>query len=414
MKRRLRWRPALLAAMLCQAPVMGLADTPPDTPSTQSEVPMAPQPGPQLDADERSGREIFQQFRSGLADPNCDDASGGRWRKQFGHAPRQLADAGVDALPMFGYVVDALRDADLPTEFALIPFVESGYRPGARSGSGPAGLWQFIGLTARNHGVAVAKGYDGRLSPVDSTRAAVRYLKTLYGMFGGDWRLAVMAYNAGEYRVLKSMQRAGMSAANAQPTKLPGLSGITYAYVEKLHALACVFQQAGSQDQWLQALDRPVPRLAPQALPVGSNLSRWADQQDHDPNLLKRLNPALADAPSTRATRMVLAPTSADGLQPITASSLVQAEEANAVAAAGKGLATLAVPAAAEPTAAATRSHTVQRGESIWSIARHYGLRTQDLQAANQLGGKSVLRPGTVLKLDGETGHIGQLGSPAE
>ena len=51
-------------------------------------------------------------------------------------------------------------------------------------------------------------GYDGRLSPVDSTRAAVRYLKTLHGMFAGDWRLAVMAYNAGEYRVFGALRRS--------------------------------------------------------------------------------------------------------------------------------------------------------------------------------------------------------------
>ena len=53
-------------------------------------------------------------------------------------------------------------------------------------------------------------GYDGRLSAVDSTRAAVRYLKTLHGMFAGDWQLATMAYNAGEYRILQSLRRGGM------------------------------------------------------------------------------------------------------------------------------------------------------------------------------------------------------------
>ena len=66
-------------------------------------------------------------------------------------------------------------------------------------------MWQFIGTTARNHEVPMRSGYEGRLSPVDSTQAAVRYLKTLHGMFGGDWRLAVMGYNAGEYRILQSL-----------------------------------------------------------------------------------------------------------------------------------------------------------------------------------------------------------------
>ena len=122
---------------------------------------------------------------------------------------------------LFGYVVEELRKANLPTEFALIPFVESGYRPNARNGSGPTGLWQFIATTARNHRVPMANGYDGRLSAVDSTQAAVRYLKTLHGMFGGDWRLATMAYNAGEYRVLQSLRKAGMNAQNASRRPCP-------------------------------------------------------------------------------------------------------------------------------------------------------------------------------------------------
>lgn len=173
----------------------------------------------------RNGQEIFTSFRDGLAEPSCDaEATSPRWQKQFAHAPSRLANQDDDALVLFGYVVEELRKADLPTEFALIPFVESGYRPNARNGSGPTGLWQFIATTARNHRVPMTNGYDGRLSAVDSTQAAVRYLKTLHGMFGGDWRLATMAYNAGEYRVLQSMRKAGMNAQNAKPSALPGLS----------------------------------------------------------------------------------------------------------------------------------------------------------------------------------------------
>src|SRR3546814_15089392 len=115
-----------------------------------------------------------------------------------------------------------MREAHRPTGYALSPVVESGYKPGARSSSGPAGLWQFIALTARDHEIAIRPGYDGRLSPVESTRAAVRYLKTLHGMFAGDWRLAVMAYNAGEYRVLGPLKRSGQRAMDADPAQPVG------------------------------------------------------------------------------------------------------------------------------------------------------------------------------------------------
>ena len=339
----------------------------------------------------RSGRDIYEDFRDGLASPQCDAAAThGRWKQHFSRAPSRLTQPNDDLLPLFGYVVDALREAGLPTEYALIPFVESGYRPGARSAGGPAGLWQFIASTARNHGIGIRDGYDGRLSPVESTQAAVRYLKTLHNMFGKDWRLAVMGYNAGEYRVLQSMRRAGMNARNARPAELPGLSGITYAYVEKLHALACLFQQADDSAEWMRALDRQVPRLAPYEL--DGALDAWARRNGHDPAMLKRLNPAFANGTPPRGGRTlrVLAPAT-DGNAP--------APEEHA----STSIATADEPAPPAAAATGARSHVVKRGESAWTIARRYGLTAQQLQARNHLQANSVLKPGMVLRLDDET-----------
>ncbi|NDK37742.1 LysM peptidoglycan-binding domain-containing protein [Pseudoxanthomonas gei] len=353
-------------------------------------LPVEPLPA----SNQRNGREIYEEFRHGLADPRCDASTTSvRWKKHFGHAPGQLARANDDLLPLFGYVVDALRAADLPTEFALIPFVESGYKPGARSASGPAGLWQFIGVTARNHGVSMRAGYDGRLSPVDSTQAAVRYLKTLHGMFGGDWRLAVMGYNAGEYRILQSMRRAGMNAQNAKAAQLPGLSAITYAYVEKLHALACILQLADDREEWLRTLDRPVPRLASQTLPGDvASLESWATRQGHDPSLLRRLNPALAGgiSPGSKPMR-VLAPSDA---RPSRAIDYIAQAPARTEA---------TMPAPAQGSSPGG-SHTVRRGESAWTIARRYGMQPQQLLARNGLASSAVLKPGMVLKLEADAG----------
>ncbi|QDW67396.1 lytic transglycosylase domain-containing protein [Luteimonas granuli] len=239
-----------------------------------------------------SGAAIYDRFVEGLAQPGCEDASP-RWRAHYAHVPRQLASGEGEVLPLFGYVVEALRSAHLPTEYALIPFVESGYRPGARSASGPAGLWQFIAATARNHDVPIRGGYDGRLSPVDATRAAVRYLKTLHGMFAGDWRLAVMAFNAGEYRVLGALRRHGQRPADAQPQALESLSRSTRAYVRKLHALSCLMMEAGGDAEWTRALDRPVSRLvAVELTGESAGLESYARRNGLDPARLKRLNPA--------------------------------------------------------------------------------------------------------------------------
>ncbi|WMJ68037.1 lytic transglycosylase domain-containing protein [Stenotrophomonas sp. 24(2023)] len=349
----------------------------------------------------RNGQDIFASFRQGLAESTCDaEATSPRWQEQFAHAPARLANQDDDALVLFGYVVEELRKANLPTEFALIPFVESGYRPNARNGGGPTGLWQFIATTARNHRVPMDKGYDGRLSAVDSTQAAVRYLKTLHGMFGGDWRLATMAYNAGEYRVLQALRKAGMNATNARPAALPGLSPITYAYVEKLHALACVLEDAEEQPAVMASLDRTVPVLKAHPLPAGTSVQQWAAQRALDPARIARLNPALSGTGRASASTRVLAP--------VAAASTTVTEAPPALAA----TAGTSAPASAQPAPAVARTvasaadrprarrHTVRDGESAWTIARRYGMPVKALLSLNGLSGNAILKPGAVLRIE--------------
>lgn len=352
----------------------------------------------------RNGQDIFASFREGLAEPSCDaDATSPRWKKHFAHAPARLANQNDDALVLFGYVVEELRKASLPTEFALIPFVESGYRPNARSSAGPTGLWQFIATTARNHRVPMTEGYDGRLSAVDSTQAAVRYLKTLHGMFGGDWRLATMAYNAGEYRVLQSLRKAGMNATNAQPEALPGLSPITHAYVEKLHALACVLETAEGQPAVMASLDRSVPILKSHKLPAGTSVEQWAAQRDLDPARIARLNPAAASgrSPGSRAGVNLLAPAAAATTASTAGPQVAQVEAAMAApgaqASPSRAAATVAAASADRPR---SRRHTVRTGESAWTIAKRYGMPVKALLSLNGLTGRSIIKPGAVLRIE--------------
>ena len=256
-----------------------------------------------------AGRAIYRNFRDGLADKTCTPGASARWKQHFAKAPQRLASRDDDALPLFGYVVDALRDAGLPTEYALIPFIESGYKPAARSPAGPTGLWQLIARTARHHRVTIHAGYDGRLSPVDSTRAAVRYLKTLHGMFGGNWQLVVMAYNAGEHRILGAVKRSGRKPSSIDPGTLQGVPEITRAYPRKLHALSCLLEQADDRQRWRDAMDRQVPHLAEVTLPDdATDLRAWARDAGQDPDLVARLNPAIAAPPRGAAGRRILAP----------------------------------------------------------------------------------------------------------
>ena len=228
----------------------------------------------------RSGGETTQRSHAGLADSDCRKASS-RWRTHYARAAEHLADKDEIALALFGYVLDEVRKAGLPSEFALIPFVESRYHADARSKGGPAGLWQFTAGTARRHGMRIQGRVDERLTVLASTEAAVRSLSRLHRMFGRDWQKTVMAYNAGE-GALRASRRKGAAR----------LSGITRSYPLKLHAIACLFDQRADNPRWQRAIERQVPRLASRRLPDGiRDLRGWAVAQGLDADLVIALNP---------------------------------------------------------------------------------------------------------------------------
>ena len=201
------------------------------------------------DNDTTTGAAVLTLFESHLASRGCDDASA-TWRRHYAPFVRRLIDPRDPALARFDYVLTRISEAGLPSEYAIIPFVESHYEPDQRSGIGPAGLWQFTAQTARAHGLKIGGGRDDRMSMEASTRAAVIYLKTLHRQFGGKWRTTVMAYNAGDGRMRMAQRRGGA-----------GLSFITRIYPDKIHAIACDILDHGDSEHWKAPLKRPLPRL---------------------------------------------------------------------------------------------------------------------------------------------------------
>lgn len=96
-------------------------------------------------------------------------------------------------------------EAGIPLYFALIPYSESKFNPSAR-GYNTAGLWQFSKQSAKNFGLSVKKGNDGRLDVKRSTEAVIRYLKSLKKEFG-SWYLADFAYGMGEGTLQKLIEK---------------------------------------------------------------------------------------------------------------------------------------------------------------------------------------------------------------
>ena len=123
----------------------------------------------------------------------------------------------------------------MPTELALLPFIESAYNPQALSVAKAAGMWQFVPGTGRDYNLKQNMWQDERRDVLASTSAALDYLSRLHDMFG-DWHLALAAYNWGEGNVQRAIAR---NEAAGLPTDYLSLRmpNETRNYVPKLQAV---------------------------------------------------------------------------------------------------------------------------------------------------------------------------------
>jgi len=221
---------------------MGMGMRPPRAPYTSSSgahPPFAP-----LFAQQTASRtvvslappvDLWDRIRRGYAMPDLDNDLVHDREQWYATRPDYIFRMTERSKKYLFHIVEELELRNMPTELALLPFIESAFNPQAVSGAKAAGMWQFMPATGKYFELKQNAFRDDRRDVLASTRAALDYLQKLYGMFG-DWHLALAAYNWGEGsvgRAIAKNQRTG------QPVGYMDLNMPmeTRFYVPKLQAI---------------------------------------------------------------------------------------------------------------------------------------------------------------------------------
>ncbi|WP_062473109.1 transglycosylase SLT domain-containing protein [Variovorax boronicumulans] len=233
--------------------------------------------------------DMWDRIRRGFKMPNLESDLVRDREQWYASRPDYIQRMTERSNKYIFHIVEELERRNMPTELALLPYIESAFNPQAVSSARAAGMWQFMPATGTDFDLKQNIFRDDRRDVVASTRAALDYLQKLYGMFG-DWQLALAAYNWGEGsvgRAIAKNQRLGL------PTTYSDLSmpAETRLYVPKLQAVKNIVANP-------QAFNAELPLIANhpyfQTVPLTRDLdvelaAKLADVRIED---FRALNPA--------------------------------------------------------------------------------------------------------------------------
>ncbi len=200
-------------------------------------------------------KDVWGRIRSGYAIPDISNELVAKHVNWYAARPDYISRTTARASRYLFHVVTELEKRGMPTELALLPFIESAFNPQALSSANAAGMWQFVPGTGRDYNLKQDAFKDERRGVLASTDAALSYLQRLYDMFG-DWQLALAAYNWGEGSVQKAIKR---NQAAGKPTDFESLAELmpaeTRNYVPKLQAVKNIIANPAQYGLNLPAID---------------------------------------------------------------------------------------------------------------------------------------------------------------
>ncbi len=281
----------------------------------------------------------------------------------------------------------------LPKELYFVGLIESGYYLGARSHAAAVGPWQFIPGTGKRYGLSINKEIDERQDLFKASKAAAMYFKDLHNIFS-SWELALAAYNAGEYGIIRRILKHGTRDFYVL-SKRKQLPAETINYVPKVLAAMHIVNNAEKYGFTLpKKKDRLFDHTELRAIKKNLPLTVIANKIDIDVTLLKKLNPELRQPRTPKylsGTYYLRVPKSQYTYR------LIEVENDSNIAATRPETRkqmvrrTAAVEAATEmlngdrPVYVAPRFHTVRRGETLVSISKKYKTTPRLLASMNRM-----------------------------
>lgn len=274
----------------------------------------------------------------------------------------------------------------IPLDLINLAQVESHFKAHALSRTRARGIWQFMEGTAVRYGLKVNRYVDERSDPEKATRAAARYLKDLYAMFG-DWNLALAGYNWGEGKVKRLIESTGIRDFWELAKLDRKLPKETRNHIPLIHASVILARNA-------EKYGLPVelsPPLRYQKVGVSKPIDLRAAARALEVTFdeLRRLNPSL---------KGVTTPPDYPGFELRVPEETVADAETRI---------------AALPKARVDQGHRVRRGETLSAIARRYKTTVHELMQANNLRSAHRIREGQMLRVPSDGSGGGEEASAA-
>lgn len=353
--------------------------------------------------------DVWAHLRRGFQLDDRDDARITRAAANYRGKPESWALIEERARQFLPLIVREVERRRMPLELALVPVIESTFNATAVSPGKAAGLWQIVPGTAKTLGLERNGHYDGRRDVLAATGAALDYLQTLAGEFGGDWELALASYNAGSGTVRRAIAK---NRQNGRPTDYWSLDlpAETEVYVPKLLAVARVIKYPRSFG--LQLADIPAePELTPVQVDRQIDISLAAKLAEMSLTEMRELNPGLLSTRSQLPSQQSL-------LVPTEKAPVLMARlDERAVPAIAESRPTVESPGGqSEPAKTpaklartADKTHVVGKGDSLWAVAKKHSVKVAELAKANGIKPGTPLREGQRLTIPDGAPRTSQL-----